>query len=82
MTCVTRATVCLLMTTLALGGLAMVASAQQTEPFVQDRFAIGFWVDPPLIRPLMTKPTSVTPRSPKPTSLSSLEALAPGLPRR
>ncbi|MBL7043116.1 MAG: hypothetical protein ISR77_31070 [Pirellulaceae bacterium] len=31
----------------ALGGRCMTASAE-TESFIQDRFAIGFWVDPPI----------------------------------
>ncbi len=32
---------------IALGGLCMTASAE-TKRFVQDRFAMGFWVDPPI----------------------------------
>ena len=43
-----RFTLCLLTITLLLGGLTMPGFGQPARRFVQDRFAIGFWVDPPI----------------------------------
>jgi hypothetical protein len=38
----------LLVIMLALGGLTVQSFGQPAQRFVQDRFAIGFWVDPPI----------------------------------
>ncbi|MEI6501278.1 MAG: hypothetical protein WCP21_09670 [Armatimonadota bacterium] len=43
-----RLTICSLVIIMAMGGLTMHGFAQPAQRFVQDRFAIGFWVDPPL----------------------------------
>jgi hypothetical protein len=43
-----RFTICLLVIMTVLGGLTVQSFGQQPQRFVQDRFAIGFWVDPPI----------------------------------
>jgi len=44
----TRVRAALICCAIIAGGLAMTVRSSAQERFKQDRFAIGFWVDPPM----------------------------------